>query len=66
MKETLDLLKLLVETYITCGRCCHLFCSPALAAAHKLRVLINRVLRRIFEPKMDGVKGLEKIVQTQR
>jgi hypothetical protein len=28
----------------------------------KLRVLENRVLRRVFGPKRDGLTGMEKVI----
>jgi hypothetical protein len=31
--------------------------SPTLKEEHGLRVFVNRVLRRIFGPKRDGVTG---------
>jgi hypothetical protein len=31
--------------------------SLTLSEDHKLRVFVNRVLRRIFGPKRDGVTG---------
>jgi hypothetical protein len=43
-------------------RCCHCFVwcetrSQALREEHRLRVFENRVLRRIFGPMKDEVKG---------
>ena len=35
--------------------------SLTLREEHRLRVFENRVLRRIFGPKRDGVTGVEKI-----
>jgi hypothetical protein len=35
-------------------------CSPTLREEHRLRVFENRVLRRIFGPKRDEVKGVGK------
>jgi hypothetical protein len=32
-------------------------CSLTLKEEHKLRVSVNRVLRRIFRPKRDGMTG---------
>jgi hypothetical protein len=50
----------LVHAHVTCpvGKVLHvIILTITLREEHKLRVFENRVLRRIFGPKRDGVKG---------